>query len=216
VIAILGGTGEEGLGLAVRFAAAGESVFIGSRSLERASAAVARVREIVPEGQVEGAANADVAAVAETVFVSLPFGGVAETIADLRDVLAHKLVVSIVVPMSFGPGGARSVDVPEGSAAEQIKAILGPESRVVSGFQNLSAHELMTLQHSLDSDVIICGGSQEDRSTVIGLAGLLAGCRGIDGGPLRNSRYVEDITVLLVGINRRYKAQSGIRLVNIP
>jgi NADPH-dependent F420 reductase len=214
-IAIIGGTGDEGLGLAVRFAAARQRVVIGSRAAERAVAAAEKVREAVPSAQVSGAANADAVAEADTVIISVPFSGQAATVTVLKDAIGSKLVINIVVPIEFGQGGARAVAVEEGSAAEQTKSILGADSRVVSAFHNLSAHELLELEKPLDSDVIVCGGSTADRQTVIELAGLLKGCRGIDGGPLRNSRFVEDITVLLVGINRRYKTQAGIRLTNV-
>jgi len=216
VIAIIGGTGDEGLGLAMRFARAGQEIVIGSRSAERAAAAAEKVRQNVPGARVDGAENPKAARRAETVIISVPFSGQRDTVTALKEVLAGKLVVSIVVPMEFGQGGARAVAVPEGSAAEQTKAILGDGSRVVSAFQSLSAHELMEVEKPLDSDIIVCGGTSEDRNAVMELAGLLQGCRGIDGGPLRNSRYVEDITVLLVGINRRYKTQAGIKLVNVP
>ena len=188
MIAIIGGTGDEGLGLAMRFAAAGEEVMIGSRSAERADAAAQKVLEVVPGCSVRGAENAAACEGAEIVIISVPFSGQRDTVTALAAKLAGRLVVSIVVPMEFGQGGARAILVEEGSAAEQTKAILGSEGRVVSAFQNLSAHELMDLNHSLDSDVIVCGGSNEDRKRVMDLAGLLAGCRGIDGGPLRNSR----------------------------
>jgi NADPH-dependent F420 reductase len=215
-IAIIGGTGDEGLGLAMRFAHAGREVVIGSRSAERAHIAAEKVREAVPEARVEGAENAAAAGRAEVVIISVPYSGQHDTVTALKDLLAGKLVINIVVPMEFGSGGARAVAVEEGSAAEQTKAILGAEGRVVSAFHNLSAHELMELGRPIDCDVLVCGGDADSRRQVMELAELLPGCRGIDAGPLRNSRYIEDITVLLVGINRRYKTQSGIRMVGIP
>lgn len=215
MIAILGGTGEEGLGLAMRFCAAGKQVLIGSRSAERAAAAAEAVRAAVPDADVTGAENVEAVRHADTVFVAVPYSGQRDTVTALKDEIGQKLVVNIVVPMEFGQGGPRAVPVEEGSAAEQTKAILGPDSRVTSGFHNLSAHELMTLDHDLDCDVIVCGGDNESRKEVMDLANLLPGCRGIDGGPLRYSRYVEPITVLLAAINRRYKTQSGIRIAGI-
>ncbi len=216
MIAIIGGTGDEGLGLAMRFAAAGQEVVIGSRLAERARTAAETVRAAVPNCSVDGAENAAAARRADVIFISVPYSGQRDTVTALKDVIGNKLVVSIVVPMEFETGGARAVAVEEGSAAEQTKAILGEGSRVVSGFHNLSSHELMRVDLPLDSDVLICGGDAESRQQVMLLAGLLSGCRGIDAGPLRNSRYIEDITVLLVGINRRYKTQAGVRIVGIP
>lgn len=216
MIAIIGGTGDEGLGLAMRFAAAGQSVVIGSRSAERAVVAAEKVRAAVPDAQIDGAENRRAAEQAEIIVISVPFGGQKDTLAALKDVIGTKLVINIVVPMEFGQGGARAVAVEEGSAAEQTKAILGPESRVIGAFHNLSAHELMDVEKPVECDVLVCGGDTDSRRQVIELAGLIRGCRGIDAGPLRNSRYIEDITVLLVGINRRYKTQSGVRIVGIP
>lgn len=216
MIAIIGGTGEEGLGLAMRFAASGEAIVIGSRSRERAEAAAQKVRDAVPNATVEGAENPEAVRRAETVIIGVPYSGQRDTVTALKDLIGSKLVINIVVPMEFGQGGARAVAVEEGSAAEQTKAILGPESRVVSAFHNLSAHQLMDLGRPLDCDVLVCGGDAESRKQVMELARKLPGCRGIDAGPLRNSRYIEDITVLLVGINRRYKTQSGVRIVGLP
>jgi NADPH-dependent F420 reductase len=216
MIAIIGGTGDEGLGLAMRFAAAGQEVVIGSRSAERARTAAETVRAAVPNARIDGVENAEAARRSDIVFISVPYSGQRDTVTALKEPIGQKLVVNIVVPMEFGPGGARAVPVEEGSAAEQTKAILGDGSRVVSGFHNLSSHELMKVDAPLDSDVLVCGGDAESRRQVIELVGLLEGCRGIDAGPLRNSRYIEDITVLLVGINRRYKTQAGVRIVGIP
>lgn len=216
MIAIIGGTGDEGLGLAMRFAKAGQQVIIGSRSAERAEAAAHKVRDAVPNADASGAENADAVRRADTVVISLPYSGQKDTVTALKDLVGSKLVINIVVPMEFGKGGASAVAVPEGSAAEQTKAILGPESRVVSAFHNLSAHELMDVDRALDLDVLVCGGDDESRQQVMQLAELLPGCRGINAGPLRNSRYIEDITVLLVGLNRRYKTQAGIRIIGIP
>ncbi|HLZ69150.1 MAG TPA: NADPH-dependent F420 reductase [Dehalococcoidia bacterium] len=215
MIAIIGGTGDEGLGLAMRFAAAGEAVVIGSRSHERAAAAAEKVRQAVPDARVEGAENPEAVRRAETVIIAVPYSGQRDTVTALKDLIGTKLTINIVVPMEFGQGGARAVAVEEGSAAEQTKAILGPDSRLVSAFHNLSSHELMAVGKPLDCDVLVCGGDTESRKQVLDLAARLPGCRGIDAGPLRNSRYIEDITVLLVGINRRYKTQSGVRIVGL-
>lgn len=216
MIAIIGGTGHEGLGLAMRFARAGQQVVIGSRAASRAAEAAETVRAAVPEANVSGAENAEAARAAEIVIIGVPYEGQKDTVTALKDVLAGKLVVNIVVPMAFGKGGPSAVAVEEGSAAEQTKAILGEGTTVVGAFHNLSAHELMDLERSLDMDILVCGGDSDSRQRVIELAALLPGCRGVDAGPLRNARFIEDITVLLVGINRRYKTESGVRIVGLP
>jgi 8-hydroxy-5-deazaflavin:NADPH oxidoreductase len=213
-IAVLGGTGDEGLGLAVRFAAAGHQVAIGSRTRERADAAADRVREAVPSANVSGAENAQAAADAEIVFVSVPYAAQRPTLEPLAAVLAGKLVVTVVVPLSFGQGGPQAEAVPEGSAALQAEGLL-PDSRVASGFHNLSAHQLLDLSSPVDCDVVICAADRESRQTVLELAGSIPGVRPVDGGPLSYSRYVEDLTALLLALNRRYKTQTGIRLTGI-
>ena len=214
-IAILGGTGEEGLGLAIRYAAAGDDVIIGSRSLERAEAAAEQVRRTVAGGAVSGATNDDATAQAEMVLVSVPFGGLDGTLTALASLLAGKIVVSLVVPLEFGRGGPRAIAVAEGSAAERAKA-LAPEARIVSAFQNLSAHELMEPGKDLASDVVVCSDDREAKRLVMDLAEKLTGVRAVDGGPLRYSAYVENLTALLIGINGRYKTQAGVRITGLP
>ena len=213
-IAMLGGTGDEGLGLAMRFAAAGETLIIGSRSAERAKAAAEQVRATVEKARITGAENAEAAAAAETVFIAVPYSAQRPTLEPLREALAGKLVVTVVVPLEFGKGGPRAVQVPEGSAAQEAQAILS-ESRVVSAFQNLSAHELQRIGTDVDCDVVVCGADRESRQEVMRLAALIPGVRGIDGGALAYSRYVEDLTALLLALNRRYKTESGIRITGI-
>jgi NADPH-dependent F420 reductase len=214
-IAVLGGTGDEGLGLAMRFAAAGHEVVIGSRARERAEAAAEQVKAAAPAARASGAENAEAAAGADVVFVSVPYAAQRPTLESLRDTLAGKLVVTVVVPLSFGQGGPQAITVPEGSAALEARALL-PESRIASAFHNLSAHELQRLDQDVDSDVIVCGADRESRETVLQLAGAIPGVRGIDGGPLSYSRYVEDLTALLLAMNRRYKTETGIRITGLP
>lgn len=214
-IAILGGTGDEGLGLAIRYAWAGEEVIIGSRALERAQEAARRVREVVPEGRVTGMVNEDAAAAGDMVFISVPYAGLRGTVSALAPVLAGKVVVSLVVPLQFGKGGPHAIQVEEGSAAEQAQA-LAPEARVVGAFHNLSAHELMDPDKDLGCDVIVCADDRAARREVMALAEKLRGVRAVDGGALAYSRYVEDFTALLISINRRYKTHSGIRITGLP
>ena len=214
-IAILGGTGDEGLGLAVRYAAAGEEVIIGSRSAERAETAARTVRETVPFGLVTGLPNDAAAEAADVVFLSVPYSGLRDTVSVVAPLVAGKLLVSLVVPLQFGKGGPHIVPLEEGSAAEQARA-LAPEARVVGAFQNLSAHELLEPDKDLGCDVVVCSDDRDARREVMALAERLRGVRAVDGGALANSRYVEGITALLIGINRRYKTQSGIRITGLP
>lgn len=214
-IAILGGTGDEGLGLALRYAALGEEVIIGSRAAERAEAAARSVREKVPFGFVTGLANDAAAEAGDVVFISVPYAGLRDTIAALAPALAGKVVVSLVVPLQFGKAGPHIVPVPEGSAAEQSQA-LAPGAWVVGAFHNLSAHELLEPDKDVGCDVVVCADDGAAKRTVMALAEKLRGVRAVDGGPLACSRYVESITALLLRINRRYKTQAGIRITGLP
>lgn len=213
-IAILGGTGDEGLGLAMRFAKAGHELIIGSRSAERAEQAAHTIREAVPFGHVSGLANDGAAAAAEMVIVSVPYAAQRDTLTALAPLLAGKLLVSVVVPLQFGKGGPHSMPVDEGSAAEQARA-LAPDARIVSAFHNMSATKLMDLESSLDCDVVVCGDDAEAKREVMDLAEQMDGVRALDGGGLAYSRYVEDLTALILAMNRRYKAHASIKFTGI-
>jgi NADPH-dependent F420 reductase len=212
-IGFVGGTGPEGKGLAVRLARAGLHVIIGSRSAERGEA-VAQELAALSGGQVSGATNADAVSGSEIVIVTLPYDGQADTLSGLREAIGNKIVVSTVVPMQFASGRASMLDLPDRSAAEEAQRLL-PEARVVGAFQNLSAHKLFDLDQEVHGDVIVTGNSREARQAVIELAGRIEGIRGVDGGPLANSRYVEGITVLIVSINRAYKTEAHVQIVGI-
>jgi len=213
-IAILGGTGDEGLGLAMRLAGAGDEVIIGSRSAERALEAAHTVREKVPFGHVSGMANDAAAEAAEVVIVSVPYAAQRDTLTALAPLLAGKIVVSVVVPLQFGKGGPHAVRVEEGSAAEEARAIL-PDARIASGFHNLSATKLMEVDSSLDCDVVVCGDDAEAKRTAMELAEKMEGARAIDGGPLAYSRYAEDLTALILALNRRYKAHASVKFTGL-
>ena len=215
-LAFVGGTGPEGLGLAVRFAAAGHHVAIGSRSLERGEEGAATVAAAVPDASVSGGENADVVAGADVVFLTFPYAGQAPTLAALADALAGAVVCDVVAPLEFVRGtGAVALDVEGGSAAEEAAAAL-PGARVVSAFQNMSAEKLMDLAAPVEADVLVCGDDREAKTIVIGLADEIAGVRGVDGGALSNSRYVEMLTSLLINLNRLHKTQTSIRIAGLP
>ena len=211
-IGVIGGTGPEGKGLAARFARAGLEVIIGSRSAERGAEAAADVREIAG-GSVRGGTNADAAA-ADVIVVTLPYSGQAETLEALRDAIGDKIVVSTVVPMQFAAGKVTMLQLEDGSAAEETQRIL-PRARVVGAFQNLAARKLFDMDQALEGDVIVCSDDKDALRQVIWLAEQIPGLRGVNGGPLASSRYVEGITTLLVHINRNYKAETGVRIVGV-
>jgi NADPH-dependent F420 reductase len=213
-VAVLGGTGPQGRGLARRFALAGLTVELGSRAAERA-AEVAQRLVADTGGRVTGAANREAAARADIVIVAVPWEGHAELLAELSDALAGKLVIDCVNPLGFDQQGAYALAVPEGSAAQQAAALL-PRSRVVAAFHHVSAVLLEDPEvTSLDTDVLVLGEDRADTDLVQELAGLVPGMRGIYAGRLRNAHQVEALTANLVSINRRYKAHAGVRVTDV-
>lgn len=219
-IAILGGTGDQGLGLALRFARAGRPVVIGSRKLDRAVTAAGEVRGAVPEADVVGLENADATRRAPIVILSVPFEHTASTLKGLRDVLAEgQILVSMGVPLAtaIGDGAVRTIGVWQGSCAELAAALVPKGVAVVSAFQNVSAHRLQHLEDEVACDVIV-SGAKEPRQRIMALCGLVPGLRAVDGGPLANARMVEAWTALLIGLNVRYKVPEGLgfRLTGLP
>jgi NADPH-dependent F420 reductase len=214
-LAFVGGTGPEGLGLAMRMAKAGHAVAIGSRSTDRGLEGAAKVREAVPGATATGGANADVVAGADVVFLTFPYSGQQATLESLAAALGAKVVCNVVAPLEFQQGvGAVALAVPGNSALQESIAQL-PNSRVVSAFQNLSAEELQHLDHPIEADVLVCGRDAEAKQQIIALANQIEGVRGIDAGGPSQSRYVEMLTSLLVNLNRKHKTQTSIRIVGI-
>lgn len=213
-VAVLGGTGPQGRGLARRFAAAGLPVVIGSRSAERAEETAATLREAVG-GEVSGADNAGAAAAGDVVVVAVPWDGHADLLRSLAAELAGKVVVDCVNPLGFDKQGAYALDVEEGSAAQQAQAILA-DSTVVGAFHHVSA---VTLEDpevaSVDTDVLVLGEVRAATDLVQDLAGVIPGVRGVFGGRLRNAHQVEALTANLISVNRRYKAHAGLRVTDI-
>ena len=217
-IALIGGTGPEGRGLALRFALAGRDVVIGSRDAARGESIAAELRESLDGrdglGELSGAANADAVAQAEIVVVTVPYEGHAATLSDLAGALAGKIVVDAVVPVRF-ERGPRPVDVAAGSATEEAAALL-PDSRVTGAFHNLSAEILLDPDEPVHADVLVTGGDEETKRTVCALAEEIEGVRAVDAGPLRYSRFVEGLTILLIGINMRHRARTHVQVSGLP
>ena len=214
MIGFIGGTGPEGKGLALRFAMAGEEIAIGSRDARRAQDAADEVGELHDGLSVSGGLNEQVADESDIVFIAVPYSGHRPTLESLANRLDGKLVVDVVAPLRFSRGVASAVEVEEGSAAQQAQ-ILVPNSTVVGAFHNLSAEDLMQPDVEIDSDVIVCADDGEAKSRVMELAETINAVRAVDGGGLQNSRYVEELTALLININRIYKAHSTIKIVGI-
>jgi len=219
-IAILGGTGEQGLALAMRFARAGRPIRIGSRSAERADAAADRVRTVVPGAAVSGGENPAACRDAHVVILSVPFENTASTVRSVRDVLREgQIVVSMGVPLASATGGSatQTLGVWQGSCAEMVAALLPKGVHAVSAFQNVAAHRLRDLERPVECDVVV-SGDEQPRKQIMALCELVPGLRGIDGGPIANARIIESITALLIGLNIRYRVSegTGIRFTGLP
>lgn len=216
-IAVLGGTGAQGKGLAYRFAAAGHTVTIGSRTASRAEAAAREITtRLTGPGAVAGASNLDAAAAGGLVVLAVPYDGHAELVAELAPHLAGKVVVSCVNPLGFDKRGPYGLDVPDRSAAEEA-ARLAPQAVVVGAFHHVSAVRLWENTEALGhEDVLICGDNPEAKQVVAELARAVTGRDGVDAGPLRLARQLEPFTAVLIGINKRYKVHSGLLISDLP
>ncbi|MDA0351544.1 MAG: NADPH-dependent F420 reductase [Chloroflexi bacterium] len=217
-IALVGGTGPEGRGLATRFAKAGHTVVLGSRDAARGAEVAAELAASLAVSApsattVTGSDNETAVADADVVVVVVPYSAHRPTLEGLGSALDGKIVVDAVVPVQFDRG-PRPIEVAAGSATEEAKQIL-PEARVIGAFHNLSAEVLLEPDAPLHADVLVTGGDQEAKALVMALANEIEGARAVDAGPLRFSRFVEGITILLIGINGRYKTHSGIQVAGL-
>jgi len=219
-IAVIGGTGDQGFGLVLRWAKAGERVVIGSRQQQKAEDAAKRANGILGGELVSGMENPKAAAAADIVVMSVPFAAHVDMIKSVHDsIQPDDIFIDVVVPLSTAVGGSASsaLLVWEGSAAQQAARLLPPKTKLASAFHNVVAEALQRVEKKVDSDVIVCSDSQETRKAVMELATEIPGVRAIDGGRLENSRIVEQMTALLIGINIRYKvSDAGIRITGLP
>jgi NADPH-dependent F420 reductase len=215
-LAFLGGTGDQGRGLARRFALAGHPVVIGSRAIERATAAATELAASLPAGaDISGSTNLDAARAADVVVVAVPWEGHGALLESVAEALAGKIVIDCVNPLGFDGQGAYALAVEEGSAAEQAARIL-PDSRVVAAFHHLSAVLLLDpAVESMDTDVMVLGDDREATDAVQALVDEIPGMRGIYAGRLRNAHQVEALTANLISVNRRYKAHAGLRVTDV-
>jgi len=213
-IAIVGGSGKEGQGLAVGWARAGQDIVIGSRALERAIRAAEQVNQAAGRAAATGMLNREAAGAGEIVVLTVPDDAHQATLREIQPGVRGKTPMDGTVPID--PEKQRSLPVPSGgSATEEAQALLGPETRVVDAFQNIS-HTHLGQGDGVDCDVLVCGDDADARQEVIRLTALL-GLRGLDVGPARNARVVEGLTVVLMEINRRYKSRgAGIRITGLP
>ncbi|HSH00973.1 MAG TPA: NADPH-dependent F420 reductase [Anaerolineae bacterium] len=217
-IAILGGTGHEGAGLAYRWAAKGHTIIIGSRSAERAAQAADELTNkltlISPNhGPLTGTDNLTAAQQGEIVVLSVPYSAQTPTLNAVKEALHDKILLTVVAPL--GPKAARTWIPPEGSAAQQAQDLLGDTARVVAAFQTIGAAHLQDLDHVIDCDVLVCGDKKADRDIAVSLA-TDAGMRGVHAGSLVNAQVPEALVSMLIAINIRYKIKdAGIRITGL-
>ncbi|HEY1362267.1 MAG TPA: NADPH-dependent F420 reductase [Xanthobacteraceae bacterium] len=213
-IAVVGGTGQEGSGLALRLARAGHKVVIGSRDAGRAAARAAELRGRLEQGEISGAGNLEAASASELVILTVPYSAQKPTVKEIEAALQGKVLVDATAPL-VAPRVSQ-VQLPEtGSAVAAVQRMLGERVRVVSAFQNVSAHHLSDLSHEVECDVLVCGDDRAACEVVIALARDI-GLRAFHAGPICNSAAAEALTSILISINRRYKAPgSGIRITGV-
>jgi NADPH-dependent F420 reductase len=215
-IAVVGGTGPQGRGLGYRWARHGHRVTLGSRSARRAAEAAREITARLPDAVVSGAVNADAAAGADVVVLAVPYDGHDELVASLAERLTGKVVISCVNPLGFDKQGPYALDVPAGSAAETVAAMV-PGARVVGGFHHVSAPTLWGDQEYLDhEDVLVCGDDADAKAVAVELARAVTSRDGVDAGRLRIARQLETWTAVLISINKRYKTRSGTSISGLP
>ncbi|HTU40337.1 MAG TPA: NADPH-dependent F420 reductase [Candidatus Aquilonibacter sp.] len=218
-IAILGGTGPAGMGLALRWVRAGEAVFLGSRDAQRAQEAAGKIRQSVgSQASVSGMENSAACAAAEILVLTVPFEGQASLLKQLKPAIRPgSVLIDATVPLAASVGGraSRTLGVWQGSAAQQAAELVPKGVSVAAAFHNLSA-ELLNGEDPLDCDVIVCGDDPNANELACRLAARIPGVRAIDGGKLENARVLEQITALLIGLNIRHKGHAGIRITGLP
>jgi 8-hydroxy-5-deazaflavin:NADPH oxidoreductase len=217
-IPIIGGTGALGYGLALRWAAAGHAVVIGSRSAERAAQTASRLSDTLPDAEIEGLPNDVAAKQGPIVFLTVPFRAQSENLNNLRDVLEPgQLLVDATNPLAAAVGGkaTRTLGVWQGSAAQQAQEMVPEGVEVVAALHTVSAPTLSNLAADLDEDVLLCGDRKSSKARVAELVEQIPGLRAVNAGLLEMARIVEQLTPLLISINARYKTRAGIKIVGL-
>jgi 8-hydroxy-5-deazaflavin:NADPH oxidoreductase len=218
-IAIIGGTGPAGMGLALRWARAGETIIIGSRDEQRAQVAAAAIQlKAGSQANVAGMENSLACAAADILMLTVPFEGQAMLLKQLKNSITEgSILIDATVPLASGVGGraSRPLGVWQGSAAQQTAELVPKEVSVVAAFHNLSA-DLLNGDDPLECDVVVCSDDPDAAQLTRELAAKIPGVRAVDGGKLENARIVEQITALLIGLNIRHKGHAGIRITGLP
>jgi 8-hydroxy-5-deazaflavin:NADPH oxidoreductase len=219
VLAVIGGTGAEGSGLALRFAKAGLRVLIGSRNLDRAQAAAKEIAAQAGTDEVTGHANSEAVSKAAIVILTVPLAAQVETLKSIRtNFQSGAILVDATVPLEIAIGGrvSRTITLWDGSAAQQAARLAPPGVAVVSTFHLLGAEALKGLNHPIDCDALICGDNADAKATVSRIAEKIPGVRAIDAGPLENARYLESSAALLIALNLKHKvSHSGLRITGL-
>ena len=221
-IAIIGGTGDQGLGLALRFVKAGEDVIIGSRDVKKAENAVNIINEMLEDEEISnirGSTNIDAAKDGDIILLTVPLQAQIITLRSIKEYIGDKIVIDATVPLDGCLGGkpTRYVDVWQGSAAERTAELLeNTNAKVVSAFNNISAASLLNIKNDVDCDCLVSSDSEEARKEVMALAEKIPNVRSLDCGPLENARIVEKITPLLINLNIRNKIKlAGLRITGL-
>ncbi len=215
IIAVIGGTGKEGKGLALRWAHAGYEIIIGSRDAERAANAANELNTTLGKSNVRGLSNADAAREADTVVMSVPYEAHAATLEMIADAVQGKILIDVTAPLD-PENKKKARRVPEGSAAQAAQQRLGANVRVVAAFQNISYTHLTDLHEGLGCDVLVCGNDKEAKKQVIELA-RAAGMTAFDAGPIENAVVAEGLTAVLININIQFKIKNaGIQITGVP
>jgi 8-hydroxy-5-deazaflavin:NADPH oxidoreductase len=214
-IAVIGGTGKEGKGLALRWASAGYDIIIGSRAAERAAATADELNAAIGKSNVSGLGNAEAAQAADIVVLSVPYEAHAATLEMIAETTQGKILIDVTAPLD-PENKKKTLRVPEGSAAQASQVRLGPNVRVVAAFQNISYTHLSDLDRELGCDVLVCGNDKEAKKAVIELA-QAAGMAAFDAGPIENAVVAEGLTAVLININIAFKIKNaGIRITGVP
>jgi NADPH-dependent F420 reductase len=217
-VGLIGGTGEEGRGLALRWSSAGAKVTIGSRSMDRARLAATEINQVLGGSYLHHGTNKEAIEGAEIVLLTVPFEHAASTLeTHAADFARDSILIDITVPVSFDKGRARYIDLPEGSASEHLRARLPEHVHLVAAFKTEPAHLLAEHNEALDCDVFVASDSKEAKARVIEAISFIEGARPVDAGRLESARAIERMTVLAIGINRRYKIKAArYRIVGLP
>ena len=214
IYGIIGGTGSEGKGIALRLSSMGLNVAIGSRDKHKAKSVAQEISKILQEAKLEYGLNSLICKNSDILFLATPYTAQKSVLQTNVNQLTEKILINVVAPIDFKNGKFSALSVPEGSAAKQTQKLL-PKTKVVSAFQTISATHLAEINSEIKSDVIVCSDFEDAKTFVINLIAKIPTLTPIDGGGLENSVYVENFTVLLLNINKRYKTLSSIKIIGV-